>query len=65
MIRLIFSLCVLGTAIWVAADASRLGARKGATGGGFLDMGPVGWFFACFFLSIVAFPCYLVHRGSS
>ena len=62
MIRLVYGVVVLGLTIWVTADASRLGAHKGATGGGFLDMGPVGWFFACFFLWIVAFPCYLVHR---
>jgi hypothetical protein len=62
MFRLVYGVVVLSSTIWATADASRLGARKGATGGGFLDMGPVGWFFACFFLWIVAFPCYLFHR---
>jgi hypothetical protein len=60
--RLVYGIVVLGSTIWVASDASNLGARKGATGGGFLDMGPVAWFFACLLLWIIAFPCYLIHR---
>lgn len=62
MVRLVIALVTLATAVWVATDSSRLGARKGALGGGFLDMGPVGWFFACWLLWIVGFPCYLVAR---
>jgi hypothetical protein len=54
-------LAFLASDIWVARDARRLGARRG-TLGGFLDMGPVGWFFACLFLWLVAFPCYLATR---
>ena len=55
-------LVVLGTAIWAGIDASQLGARRGVLGGGFLDMGPVAWFFAVWLLWIIAFPCYLVAR---
>lgn len=55
-------LVVLVTAICVAVDASRLGAKRGALGGGMLDMGPAGWFFACLLLWIVALPCYLAAR---
>ncbi|HUJ67033.1 MAG TPA: hypothetical protein VLX59_15930 [Acidimicrobiales bacterium] len=54
-------LAFLVSDIWVAIDAKNLGAKRG-TLGGFLDMGPVGWFFACLFLWIVAFPCYIVTR---
>lgn len=55
-------LVILVVTIWVAVDASRLGAKRGALGGGMLDMGPVGWFFACLLLWIITFPCYLVAR---
>jgi Protein of unknown function (DUF2510) len=55
-------LVVIGFAIWVLVDASRLGARRGALGGGFLDMGPAAWFFACLLFWIVAIPCYLATR---
>ena len=54
-------LAFLASDVWVARDAKRLGAKRG-TLGGFLDMGPVGWFFACLLLWIVAFPCYLATR---
>ncbi len=55
-------LFVVASAIWVAVDASRLGAKRGALGGGLLDMGPVAWFFACALLWIIALPCYLITR---
>ncbi len=55
-------LVVVATAICVALDASRLNARRGALGGGLLDMGPAGWFFACLLLWIVTLPCYLAVR---
>lgn len=58
----VVSIIVLVTACLVAVDASNLGARRGALGGGFLDMGPAGWFFACLLLWIVAFPSYLAAR---
>jgi hypothetical protein len=50
------------TSIWVGVDSSRLGARRGALGGGLLDMGPISWMFVCLFFWIRAFPCYLVAR---
>jgi len=53
---------VFALTIWVAIDASKLGARRGRLGGGLLDMGPVGWFFSCFLFWLIAFPCYLVAR---
>ena len=56
------SLLVVGTSIWVAFDASRLGARRGVLGGGFSDMGAAGWLFCCLLLWIVAFPVYLAAR---
>jgi len=55
-------LIVLGTAIWVGVDASRLGAKRGVLGGGMLDMGPAAWFFASLLLWIVALPSYLATR---
>jgi hypothetical protein len=44
-------------------DAKRLGVRRGVPKG-FLSMGPLAWFFACFLLWIVALPAYLVKRRS-
>ncbi len=56
-------LVAIATAIWVGIDASNLGMRRGRLNGGFLDMGPAGWVFACLLLWIVAFPCYLATRS--
>lgn len=56
------ALVELALAIWVAYDASKLGARRGRLGGGILDMGPVAWFFCCFLCFIVGIVCYLVTR---
>src|SRR5487761_1930575 len=56
-------LVVIGTTIWVGIDASNLGMRHGRLGGGFLDMGPAGWVFACLLFWIIAFPCYLAARS--
>ena len=53
---------VVGTSIWVAFDASRIGVKSGQLKGMF-GMGPVGWFFCCLFLWIVCFPAYLVKRA--
>jgi hypothetical protein len=58
----IIFLVVVGSGIWVLIDSSRLGAKRGALGGGFLDMGPVGWFLVTLLLWIVGFPCYLAVR---
>ncbi len=60
--RLIMSLVVIATTVWVGIDASNLRVTRGRLGGGFLDMGVVGWVFAVLLLWIVAFPCYLVAR---
>lgn len=62
LVRALTSSLVLCAAIFIGVDSSRLGAKKGVLGGGFLDMGAVGWFFATFFLSVIAVPCYLVTR---
>ena len=55
-------LIVIGTSIWVFADAKSLGVRKGQLKG-VCDMGPVGWFFACLGIWIIAFPMYLASRS--
>ena len=55
-------LIIVGTSLWVAYDAEKKGAKSGRLGGGFFDMGPIGWLFACLLLWIVAFPAYLVKR---
>jgi hypothetical protein len=49
---------VLGTSIWVAFDASSIGAgkRSGTTG-------PAAWFLFCLLLWIVGFPVYLANRS--
>ena len=56
------SFLVLLSALWVYADAKRIGARKGLVPG-LGDVGPGGWFLATLFLWIVAFPLYLSKRG--
>ncbi|MHB1510789.1 MAG: SHOCT domain-containing protein [Acidimicrobiales bacterium] len=58
----IVSLVILGTSIWVAIDASRIGARKGLVNG-LADMGPAGWFFCCLLVWIIGFPVYLTKRS--
>lgn len=55
-------LVVVGTAIWVAFDTSQLGVRKGVLGGGFVDMGPLGWTLSVLLLWILGFPAYLATR---
>ena len=55
-------LVVIGSSIWVVADAKSIGIRKGQIKG-FSDLGPWGWFFACLLLWIVGFPLYLVQRS--
>ncbi len=54
-------LIVVATSIWVLFDARSSGIRKGLVKG-LADLGPWGWFFACLFLWIVAFPVYLAKR---
>ena len=58
----IMPLIVLGTSIWVAVDASNLGVKRGDNPG-FFDMSATGWFFACLFLWIIAFPAYIATRS--
>ena len=55
-------LVVLGSSIWVAFDASHLGVKAHCLGGGFADMGPVGWFFCTLLLWIIGFPVYMATR---
>lgn len=56
-------LLVSASSIWVVADASRLGVRRGVIGGGhWADVGVLGWLLLCVLLWIVAFPAYLATR---
>jgi hypothetical protein len=55
-------LVVIGTSIWVAIDASHIGARKGLIKGSG-NMGPVGWFVCCLLIWIIGFPVYLAKRS--
>lgn len=54
-------LIIIGTSIWVAIDASNIGARKGLVKG-VANMGPAGWFFCCLLIWIIGFPVYLAKR---
>jgi hypothetical protein len=54
---------VIGTSIWVAIDASSLGARRGALGGGPFDMGVAAWFLVCLLMWVIGFPAYLATRS--
>jgi hypothetical protein len=55
-------LVVIGTSIWVAIDASNIGARKGLVKG-IANMGPASWFLCCLLLWIITFPVYLAKRS--
>ena len=55
-------LVIIGTSIWVAIDASNIGARKGLVKG-VAHMGPAGWFFCSLLIWIVGFPVYLAKRS--
>jgi hypothetical protein len=55
-------LVIIGTSIWVAIDASNIGARRGLVKG-LANMGPAGWFFCCLLLWIIGFPVYLAKRS--
>ena len=55
-------LMVIATSIWVYFDAKAIGVKKGQLSG-IANMGPVGWFFACLGLWIIAFPVYLGKRA--
>jgi hypothetical protein len=55
-------LVVIGTSIWVAIDASHIGARKGLIKGSG-NMGPAGWFVCCLLIWIIGFPVYLAKRS--
>lgn len=55
-------LIIIGTSIWVFADAKAIGVKKGQIKGLF-DFGPAGWLIACLLLWIVTFPVYLAKRG--
>ncbi|MBM4357315.1 MAG: hypothetical protein FJ096_04320 [Deltaproteobacteria bacterium] len=57
-----FILLVIGSSLWVTFDSHSLGAKKGALGGGFFDVGPATWLFACLMFWILAFPGYLATR---
>lgn len=56
-------LVIIGTSIWVAIDASNIGARRGLIKG-LGNMGPAGWFFSCLLLWIIGFPVYLAKRSA-
>ncbi len=55
-------LVVIGTSIWVAIDASNIGAHKGLVKG-LGNMGPAGWFVCCLLIWIIGFPVYLAKRS--
>ena len=56
-----FYLMIIGSAFWVLIDASSMGVKKGQiTGIG--NLSPLGWFWCCLLLWIVAFPLYLSKR---
>jgi hypothetical protein len=61
-IRLIVLMVTAAIALLVAIDASYLGMKRGKLGGGFLDMGPVAWFFCVLFFFILSTPLYFVAR---
>lgn len=59
MSNLVVLVVTVALSVWIYRDAKRLGAHRGALGGGLLDMGPVGWLVACLMIPIVTAPFYL------
>ncbi len=55
-------LVVIGTSIWVAIDASNIGAHKGLVKG-LGNMGPAGWFVCSLLIWSIGFPVYLAKRS--
>jgi len=55
-------LVVIGTSIWVAIDASNLGAPRDRNLG-VAGSSPIAWLLACLLFWIVFFPLYLAKRG--
>ena len=62
MMGTLIFIVVIGTSIWVLFDAKAIGIKKGQIKG-LANMGPVGWFFTCLLLWIIAFPIYLAKRA--
>jgi hypothetical protein len=60
-VNLVVAALCIGSSVWVRYDAKAIGVQKGQVKG-LADLGPWGWFFACLFLWIVAFPWYLAKR---
>ncbi len=58
----LISLIIVVTSLWVFFDARSIGVKKGQIKG-LANVGPVGWFFACLGLWVIAFPMYLFKRG--
>jgi hypothetical protein len=58
----IIMIVIVGTSIWVYADAKNLGVHQGALGGGFVDAGAGQWAAVTLLLWIVGFPLYLATR---
>ena len=56
-------LAIIETSIWVAADAKKIGIKKGQLGGGFFDRGRWEWFTLCLLFWTIAFPSYLIKRS--
>ncbi|HVA04757.1 MAG TPA: hypothetical protein VMU64_13555 [Acidimicrobiales bacterium] len=55
-------LLVIGTSVWVYADARNLGVRRGIRPGKALDATPGQWFVFCLVFWIIFFPSYLATR---
>ncbi|MFW6016663.1 MAG: hypothetical protein ACOCRK_09515 [bacterium] len=54
-------LIMILSSLWVLYDAKKIGLKKGQVKG-FLDIGYIGWFLACLFGWLLAFPLYLFNR---
>jgi hypothetical protein len=52
----------LGTGVLIAIEASQLGMGKRSGSDGKNELGPIVWFFACWFAWLLAFPWYLHRR---
>jgi hypothetical protein len=63
VIAMVIAGLVAISSVWVYVEACKRGIKKGTTKG-LLDIDPLGWFFACLGIWLIAFPLFMIRRNS-